>query len=38
MDKKITTLFLDKAKPILKRYKFIKGFDDGILDFLLKKW
>ena len=30
---KTTTLFLDYAKPIVKRYKFIKGFDEGILDF-----
>ncbi len=32
-NKTITTLFLDFAKPIVKKYKFIKGFDDGILDF-----
>ena len=32
-DEKITTLFLDRAKPIVKRYSFIKGFDEGILDF-----
>jgi len=30
---KITTLFIDKAEPIVKRYKFIKGFDGGKLDF-----
>ena len=30
---KITTLFVDKAEPIVKRYKFIKGFDEGQLDF-----
>ena len=30
---KITTLFVDKAEPIVRRYKFIKGFDEGILDF-----
>ena len=30
---KITTLFSEKAKPIVDRYKFIKGFDEGILDF-----
>jgi hypothetical protein len=30
---KITTLFTDKAKPLVKRYKFIKGFEDGSLDF-----
>ena len=32
-NKTITTLFLDFAKPIIKKYKFIKGFDNGILDF-----
>ena len=30
---KITTLYVDKAEPIVKRYKFIKGFDEGQLDF-----
>ena len=30
---KVTTLFLDRAKPIVKRYKFIKGFEEGRLDF-----
>ena len=30
---RITTFFIDHAKPIVKRYKFIKGFDEGILDF-----
>ena len=30
---KVITLFSDKAKPIVKRYKFIKGFDEGLLDF-----
>jgi len=30
---KITTLYIDKAEPIIKRYKFIKGFEGGILDF-----
>ena len=29
----ITTLFLDNAEPIVRRYKFIKGFDEGRLDF-----
>ena len=38
IDEKITTLFLDKAEPIVKRYKFIKGFKNGSLDFYsLKK-
>ena len=33
---KITTLFSSRAKPLVKRYKFIKGFeenDEGYLDF-----
>ena len=30
---KVTTLFLDRAKPIVRRYKFIKGFEEGKLDF-----
>ena len=34
---KITTLFIDNAKPIVKRYKFIKGFDGGVLDFYSAK-
>ena len=38
---KITTLFSSRAKPLVKRYKFIKGFKDsdgGYLDFYsLKK-
>ena len=34
---KITTLFLDNATPIVKRYKFIKGFNDGILDYYSSK-
>ena len=34
----MTTLFLDKAEPIVKRYKFIKGYENGSLDFYsLKK-
>tara|TARA_B100001093_G_scaffold98305_1_gene90343 strand:+ start:3746 stop:5932 length:2187 start_codon:yes stop_codon:yes gene_type:complete len=32
-DKKITTFFSEKAKPIVKRYDFIKGFEGGTLDF-----
>jgi hypothetical protein len=36
-DEKITTLFVDKAKPIVKRYKFIKGFEQGSLDFYSSK-
>ncbi len=30
---KVTTLFLDQAEPIIKRYKFIKGYKGGSLDF-----
>ena len=36
-NEKITTLFLDKALPIVSRYKFIKGFDEGVLDFYSTK-
>ena len=34
---KITTLFVDEAKPFVKRYKFVKGFDEGSLDFFSSK-
>ena len=34
---KITTLFSDKAEPIVNRYKFIKGFSGGVLDFYSSK-
>ena len=34
---KITTLFMDRAEPVVKRYKFIKGFNEGILDFYSSK-
>ena len=30
---KITTLFSEKAKPFVKRYNFIKGFEEGVIDF-----
>ncbi len=30
---KITTFFSDLAKPFVQRYKFIKGFEDGSIDF-----
>ena len=30
---KITTLYSDYPKPLIKRYKFIKGFEEGVLDF-----
>ena len=29
----VTTLYSDNAKPFVKRYKFIKGFEEGSLDF-----
>ncbi len=32
-NEKITTLYSDLAKPFVKRYKFIKGFEEGNLDF-----
>jgi len=32
-NEKITTLFSDYPKPLVKRYKFIKGFEEGVLDF-----
>ncbi len=34
---KVTTLFLDQAEPIVKRYKFIKGYKGGSLDFYSSK-
>ena len=34
---KITTLFSSKAKPFVGRYKFIKGFEEGQLDFYSSK-
>ncbi|MDC0166900.1 AsmA-like C-terminal region-containing protein, partial [Candidatus Pelagibacter sp.] len=34
---KITTLYSSRAKPLVKRYKFIKGFDEGYLDFYSSK-
>ncbi len=35
--KKITTLFLDEARAIVSRYKFVKGFEGGKLDFSSSK-
>ena len=32
-NEKITTLFSGHPKPLLKQYKFIKGFEEGVLDF-----
>ena len=34
---KITTLYSSRAKPLVKRYKFIKGFDEGYIDFYSSK-
>ena len=36
-NEKVTTLFLDQAEPIVKRYKFIKGYKGGSLDFSSSK-
>ena len=37
-NEKITTFFSEYPKPIVERYRFIKGFEKGILDFYsLKK-
>ncbi len=32
-NEKVTTLYSGYPKPLVKRYKFIKGFEEGILDF-----
>ena len=32
-NEKVTTLFSGYPKPLIERYKFIKGFEDGVLDF-----
>ena len=32
-NEKITTFFSDYPKPLIKQYKFIKGFENGVLDF-----
>ena len=32
-EEKITTLYSHKAKPLVDRYKFISGFEEGDLDF-----
>ena len=34
---KITTFYSGYPKPLLKRYKFIKGFEDGTLHFYSDK-
>ena len=36
-NQKITKLFSSKAKPLVDRYKFIKGFNEGYLDFVSEK-
>ena len=36
-ENKITTFFIGYAKPIVQHYKFIKGFDEGVLDFYSTK-
>ena len=35
--KKITTLYTDVAKPFVDRYRFVKGFEEGNLDFYSTK-
>ena len=35
--KKIITLFSSRAKPIVSRYEFIKGYEEGYLDFYSSK-
>ena len=32
-DKKITTLYTDNAEPFVRKFHFIKGFENGVLDF-----
>ena len=32
-NEKVTTIFLDNAEPLVKRYKFVKGYNGGSLDF-----
>ena len=34
---KVTTLFSSRAKPLVKRYNFIKGYEGGYLDFYSSK-
>jgi hypothetical protein len=36
-NEKITTLYLDKAEVLVNRYEFVKGFEEGILDFYSTK-
>ena len=36
-DEMVTTIFADNAEPFVKKFKFIKGFQDGTLDFYSTK-
>ena len=36
-NQKITTLFVDQAEAFVNRYKFVKGFSGGLLDFYSEK-
>jgi hypothetical protein len=36
-NERVTTLFSNYPKPLLKQYKFIKGFEEGVLDFYSMK-
>ena len=36
-DEKVTTIFADNAEPFVKKFKFIKGFKNGKLDFYSTK-
>ena len=36
-NEKITTLFSSRARPLVRRYKFIKGYEEGYLDFYSSK-
>ena len=36
-NEKITTLYSGFPKPLVKQYKFIKGFEEGVLDFYSTK-
>ena len=36
-NEKITTLFSNYPKPLVKQYKFVKGFEEGVLDFYSTK-
>ena len=36
-NEKVTTLISERAEPLVRRYKFIKGFEEGTLDFSSKE-